>query len=195
MATSKVQIANLALMHVGEKSITSFTDGSNAANTINQVYDVVRDAVLTDHPWNFAVKRIIPSLDATAPVYGFTYRFDLPTDYLRLLEIDENPEYKISGLFIECDVNPIKIKYIAKNDTAIEYDPLFVQALALRLSSTICERLTQSSTLSKELFENYLKAISAAKSVDAQSDYPDNIEADLWLDSRLKGTSIGSGDL
>ncbi len=195
MATSKVQIANLALMHVGEKSITSFTDGSNAANTINQVYDVVRDAVLTDHPWNFAVKRVIPSLDATAPVYGFTYRFDLPTDYLRLLEIDENPEYKISGLFIECDVNPIKIKYIAKNDTAIEYDPLFVQALALRLSSTICERLTQSSTLSKELFENYLKAISAAKSVDAQSDYPDNIEADLWLDSRLKGTSSGSGDL
>ena len=152
MATSKVQIANLALMHVGEKSITSFTDGSNAANTINQVYDVVRDAVLTDHPWNFAVKRIIPSLDATAPVYGFTYRFDLPTDYLRLLEIDENHEYKISGLFIECDVNPIKIKYIAKNDTAIEYDPLFVQALALRLSSTICERLTQSSNLSKDLF-------------------------------------------
>ena len=52
MATSKVQIANLALMHVGENAITSFADETNAARAIDQVYDVVRDAVLTDHTWN-----------------------------------------------------------------------------------------------------------------------------------------------
>ena len=34
-----------------------------------------------------------------------------------------------------------------------------------------------------------------AKSVDAQVNYPDDLEANLWLDSRFKGTSIGSGDL
>lgn len=194
MATSKVQIANLALMHVGENAITSFIEETNAARAINQVYDAVRDAVLTDHLWNFAVKRIIPGQSATAPIYGFTYKFDLPTDYLRLVGLEDNVEYKLAGQFIECDSSTIKIKYIAENDTPGEYDSMFVSALALRLGSTIAERLTQSSALAKELFEAYEKALRAAKSVDAQSDYPDTVEATEWIDSRSMGTSI-SGDL
>ena len=195
MATSKVQIANLALIHVGAGTITSLTQDTPEARAVNAVYDLMRDAVLTDHPWNFAVKRVAPSLDATTPVFDFTYRFDLPTDYLRLLSIEDNPRYKISGQFIECDSNAIKIKYIAENDIPGEYDSIFVTALALRIASVIAERLTQSGTLAKELFEAYLKFMRDAKSVDAQSDEPDNLEADEWIDARTSGVTRGSGDL
>jgi len=195
MATSKVQIANLALTHVGGNPITSLTDDTNEAKSVNQVYDLVRDAVLADHPWNFAVKRIVPGLDDTTPVYGFSYRFDLPTDYIRLVEIEDNPPYKISGQFIECDSSVIKIKYIAENDMPTEYDYMFVMAFGLRLAATICERLTQSGTLAKELMEAYRLALKNAKTVDSQSDEPDDFEANLWLDSRIQGTNIGSGDL
>jgi hypothetical protein len=72
---------------------------------------------------------------------------------------------------------------------------MFIQALAIRLAGTIAERLTQSSSLAEELMNLYRLALRDAKSVDAQSNYPDDIEANLWLDSRSKGTSIGSGDL
>jgi hypothetical protein len=195
MATSKVQIANLALVHVGGSAITSLTDDTNEARAVNQVYDLVRDAVLSDHPWNFAIKRIIPSVDAGTPVYDFSYRFDLPTDYLRLVGIEDDPDYKISGQFIECDSNPIKIKYVGENDTPTEYDAMFVMAFALRLASTIAERLTQSSTLSKELMDAYQFAIRDAKTVDAQSDQPDTLEASEWIDARIAGTTRGSGDL
>jgi hypothetical protein len=34
-----------------------------------------------------------------------------------------------------------------------------------------------------------------AKSVDAQSDEPDDLEANEWLDSRTSGVTRGSGDL
>ncbi len=195
MATSKVQIANLALIHVGSGTITSLTQDTPEARAVNAVYDLMRDAVLTDHPWNFAVKRVIPTLDATAPIYGFLYRFDLPTDYLRLVEILDEPPYKISGQFIECDSSAIKIKYIAENDTPGEYDSLFVAALALRIAAVIAERLTQSSKLGKELLEAYHVMLRDAKSVDAQSDEPDNLEANEWLDSRTSGVTRGSGDL
>tara|TARA_R110002020_G_scaffold61731_8_gene165810 strand:+ start:446 stop:1033 length:588 start_codon:yes stop_codon:yes gene_type:complete len=195
MATSKVQIANLALVHVGGSAIISLTDDTNEARAVNQVYDLVRDAVLSDHPWNFAIKRVIPSVDAGTPVYDFAYRFDLPTDYLRLVGIEDNPDYKISGQFIECDSNPIKIKYVGENDTPTEYDAMFVMAFALRLASTIAERLTQSSVLSKELMEAYQFAIRDAKTVDAQSDQPDTLETNEWLDARIAGTTRGSGDL
>jgi hypothetical protein len=182
MANSKVEIANLALMHVGDNVITSFSDGTAAANTINTVYETIRDAVLRDHIWNFAVKQATPSLDATTPIYGFNHRFDMPTDLLRLIEIEDNP-------------NPINIKYVYKNETVTEYDSMFVQALAVRLAATIAERLTQSSTLAEELLSVYRLHLKDAKSVDAQANYPDDLEANLWLDSRVKGTSIGSGDL
>lgn len=195
MATSKVQIANLALMHVGGQKITSLEDNTNEARAVNQVYDLVRDAVLIDHPWNFAIKRAIPGQDGTAPIYGFTYRFDLPIDYIRLVEIEEDPPYKISGQFIECDSSVIKIKYVAENDMPGEYDFAFVMAFGLRLGSTICERLTQSSKLALELMNAYQLAIRDAKTIDSQSDQPDDLEANLWLDSRNQGTIGGSGDL
>ena len=195
MANSKVEIANLALMHVGDNVIISFSDGTAAANTINTVYETVRDAVLRDHTWNFAIKQATPSLDATAPIYGFNNRFDMPTDLLRLIEIENNPKYKIEGRFILTDSNPINIKYVYKNETVTEYDSMFVQALAVRLAATIAERLTQSSTLAEELMGLYRLHLKDAKSVDAQVNYPDDLEANLWLDSRFKGTSIGSGDL
>jgi len=195
MATSKVEIANLALMHVGDNTITSFSDGTAAANAINTVYETVRDAVLRDHKWNFAIKQATPSLDATTPIFGFNHRFDMPTDLIRLLDIEDNPKYKIEGRFILTDSNPINIRYVYKNETVTEYDSMFVQALAARLAATVCERLTQSSTLAEELLTVYRLHLKDAKSVDAQSDYPEDIEANLWIDSRFKGTSIGSGDL
>jgi len=195
MANSKVEIANLALMHVGDNTITSFSDGTAAANTINTVYETVRDSVLRDHTWNFAVKQATPSLDATTPIYGFNHRFDMPTDLIRLIEIEDNPKYKIEGRFILTDSNPINVKYVYKNETVTEYDSMFVQTLAVRLAATIAERLTQSSTLAEELLGLYRLHLKDAKSVDAQVNYPDDLEANLWLDSRFKGTSIGSGDL
>ena len=195
MANSKVEIANLALMHVGDNTITSFSDGTAAANTINTVYETVRDSVLRDHTCNFAIKQATPSLDATAPIYGFNHRFDMPTDLIRLIELEDNPRYKIEGRFILTDSNPINIKYVYKNETVTEYDSMFVQALAVRLAGTIAERLTQSSTLAEELIGLYRLHLKDAKSVDAQVNYPDDLEANLWLDSRFKGTSIGSGDL
>ena len=195
MANSKVEIANLALMHVGDSTITSFSDGTTAANTINTVYETVRDAVLRDHVWNFAIKQATPSLDAVAPIYGFNHRFDMPTDLLRLVEIEDNPEYRLEGRFILTDSNPINIRYVYKNETVTEYDSMFVQALAARLAATIAERLTQSSSLAEELLSVYRLHLKDAKSVDAQAGYPQDVEANLWIDSRFRGTSIGSGDL
>ena len=111
-----------------------------------------------------------------------------------MVSIEDLPDYKISGQFIETDSDAINIKYVAENDIPNEYDSMFVMSLALRLGATIAERLTQSSALGKELMETYTLSLRDAKTVDAQSDKPDDLEANLWLDSRNKGTSL-SGDL
>jgi len=66
VASTSVEIANLALAKIGSRAITSLTQsGSNEATAINTVYDDILDEVLAEHPWTFAQKRI--ALTNTCP--------------------------------------------------------------------------------------------------------------------------------
>ena len=53
---SQVEICNLALTHLGVKTITLLTEPSEGARRIKAVYDSTRDSVLRAHNWNFAGK-------------------------------------------------------------------------------------------------------------------------------------------
>ena len=57
MAYSQVQICNLALLKFGSPKITSIDDQTPEAAACKALWDIVRDEVLYDHPWNFAMKR------------------------------------------------------------------------------------------------------------------------------------------
>jgi len=52
------EIANLALGLLGAKRITALTQSVEEARVINNVYDTVRDTVLSEHAWSFAQKRV-----------------------------------------------------------------------------------------------------------------------------------------
>ncbi len=57
MATDE-EIVNLALVQIGADRITSLTQETKNAREANAIYDLVRDATLRAHPWNFAIKRV-----------------------------------------------------------------------------------------------------------------------------------------
>ena len=68
--TSIVEIGNIALVNLGEDTITSLSDDVKAARLINRRYAPIRDAVLRAHPWNCAMARAqLASVDP-APVWG-----------------------------------------------------------------------------------------------------------------------------
>lgn len=76
MASSKIDIANIALNKLGQRAITSFTQsGSTQAAAINRVYEDILKEVLSEHPWSFAQKRVA----LTAVV---------PADVSRTIEVD-----------------------------------------------------------------------------------------------------------
>ena len=58
MASNDYDIANLALVRLGAKRITSLSDGSRNANEINAVYEFLRQEVLRSYPWNWATEVI-----------------------------------------------------------------------------------------------------------------------------------------
>jgi len=57
MSVSDVQIAKLALQHLGDRfDITSLDDARPEAEQINLVFENVRDALLREHPWKFSLR-------------------------------------------------------------------------------------------------------------------------------------------
>lgn len=60
MSYTKAQICNLSLrlLHVQPITTAQLTaDAPEQAAMINDVYEIIRDEVLIEHPWNFAIKR------------------------------------------------------------------------------------------------------------------------------------------
>lgn len=191
MALSKTQIANRALYKVGEARVSNVdTDDSIAAEVISDVWDSVRDSLVAQYPWNFAIARASIAVDATAPAWGYNKRYTLPSDFLSLLEIKNTPDYKIeSGYILTDEGSPLKIRYIKKVTTVGDFDTLFAEALACELAVQISERLTQSNTKKQILAAERDQVIKMAFASDAIQDPPQDLEDDSWLLARENNIS------
>lgn len=184
---SEVQICNLALSKIGEEQITSLLDNSKAARLCNLVYEPLRDSVLRAHIWNFATKRVALAQSATTPAYEYDAQYTLPVDFLRMVSTNllDDEAYKIEGKFLLANSSSVKIRYIARITDPNQFDWLFVDALSARIAAEISISITDSRTITVDLFNIYNSKIAEARSIDAMEGTPDNITADTWLNSRL----------
>lgn len=198
MATSKVEITNMALTLLGADLITSMSESTERARTANAIFDTVRDAVLRAFPWNFAIQRqSLPSLASPVPADNWNYFFNVPTGCLRVLEVDEAKgglPYALERGYIACNFSPIVVKFIYQETDVTKYDSLFVLALSARLAHSMAQRRIQSSAREKELYDLYRSYVKEARSVDSQEGTAGELTADDWLDARGNGTVMRSGN-
>jgi hypothetical protein len=187
MATSVVQIVNNALVKLGANAILSLTEDSEAARAANLIYEQIRDAVLRDHVWNFAKKRIELAKDSDTPAFEFSFQYTLPSDCLRVLQMEElDMIYKIESGKLLTDESPAKILYVSRVEDVNLFDSMFVEALSARISAELAVTLAESNSLYQNMMEMYQRKILDARSMDAQeSGGQDEIVADTWLSSRI----------
>lgn len=193
MAESKVSIANRALTKLGAERILLLTDTTKEGKTINSMFESVFEAELRRHRWKFAMRRdSLPAL-ATAPAWGYQYAYQLPADFLALVQVNDyyirgvKPRqfWQVEGGQILTDaVAPLKIRYIRKVDNTALLDPLFVEVLACKLAMEACETLTQSGQKRGTAADEYKFAVSEAVRLDAIENPPDEIPYGSWFDSR-----------
>ena len=182
--TSAVDIANSALNNIGASTINSLTEDSVAARIVNQRYVFVRDAVFRSHPWNCLVRRASLAQNSTAPTWGYTYAFNLPTDpyCLRVLRLEKlDLDYKVEGRTIVSDEQTMKIKFIARVTDPNEYDTLLVESIAARLAADICYGITNSNALVANMVALYESKLKEARFVDATEGMPGVEGADLGV--------------
>lgn len=180
---SIVDICNKALDKLGHSPIASLDDGNKAANLCVRNWPLVRDEVLRDHPWNFAVRRATLASETTAPDWGFSSSFPFPEDCLRVLEVRDlsTDEYQIEGRAILANATVLYVRYIHRITDPNVYDSQFVNAVSTKLAVELCESLTQSSTKKDVLFQEYKDALIGATRSDAQENPPRQYEEDEWI--------------
>lgn len=186
MADSKTQIANWALYTLGARRISDLTGDTNKkAVILNDLYDPVRKSLIAAYPWNFALKRDSIAADGGTPAWEFSKQYTLPTDFLSLVKIQDDPIYKIeSGFILTDEGSPLKIQYIRNETTTSNFDPLFDKALAKALAYEAVEAITQSNTKKNLIGDEFFKVMKEAFANDAIQDPPQELKPDTWLTAR-----------
>jgi hypothetical protein len=171
---SAVDICSAALVSIGAHPINSLDDENDRARACKALWEIVRDDALRDHAWNCATKRqTLAALSETPEDY--TYQFNLPTDWLRMLSVGEygnEPDYLIEGRRVLCDVSPLKIRYIFRNESVSTWDASLCQAVTLLMSSRLAYAITQSAGMEEQRYQLYMRHIQRARAIDGQDEPP-----------------------
>lgn len=187
---SDIEIANFALSKLGERSITAFTDDSPQARLVNLTYSNLRDALLREHAWNFAMRRASLAASGTTPDWGYSYAYDLPSDpdfCLRVWSVDNPYEYewKVEARQVVTDLGaPLKIRYISRVADSAQFDPMFVDTMAAYLAAEWAEKITGTASMRQQMVELYVAKLTQARSSDGQEGTPETLEANLWINAR-----------
>lgn len=194
---SEVDLINSAMNMIGASNIIERGEDSKAARVSNQRYDSIRDAVLRAHPWNCAVTRVNLAPDTGAPAFDWDYAFTLPTDpyCLRVLRLDYlDIEFRVEGRKIVTNEQSINLIYIARVTDPNTYDTLLQEAIAARLAADVSFTLSQSTSLTQNMYSLYESKLKEARFVDATEGTPGAVlgvaasgalQADYFTDARL----------
>ena len=186
-----VEIANSGFIKIGAEQIMAFTDDSKEGRLASLRFRPDLRTVLRWHPWNTVVERVVLAPLLTIPPYDFTHWFQLPSDMLRLLEVQDQDDYRIEGRRLLSDSTTENIKYIKDpGDSVNELDQLCAEAIATYFAWDVSYAITQSRTLKEQMFGEFQAIFRHAKSVDAKEDPALLIGADQWVDSRTNPASF-----
>lgn len=174
--TTTVKICNSALVSLGANTINSLTQNSVEANQCNAKWDIVRREELRAHPWNFAIKRVqLPTVSGDDPAFRYDYRYQVPSDNLRILKVYDNIDYKLERRTIITNKDSCYIKYIYDNDQPETWDSSFVGMVVARMALELAYVLPGARTMIETMWNLYKHKGAVAMAIDASEDYMDEI--------------------
>lgn len=171
---TETEIANLALQHIGESRIASIDDPlDKVSRTCRVNFNQARDEALQTARWGCAKKQGSLSKLATAPLTKWAAAYQLPVDFLRLIEIDGDDAWMPREYFDRLgdtlvlgrgwdyeDVSEsIIIEYICRLTDCTRFEPLLVEVVAMLLAMKCARTLTGSDSKAQELRQEYEQVV------------------------------------
>lgn len=197
----QIQIINLGLGHISQRTIESLTEGSVQSDVANDVWEACLKECLRGNNWPFAtVIEALAEVSNYTPPTGFTYAYGYPSNGVAVWRISNsytNPNNKKGEDFRELYVPSLSVKVLITNcyqavgeytyylqDTAL-YDSMFVNVLSWRLAAAMAMPLNADSELAINATKVFQNQLSEAQ---RQSSYENNIgngeSTTMFIDGR-----------
>lgn len=185
---SLLDIINRALDKIGQKPLVSVAEtGPNAAR-VRRMWPGCRDGVLREHPWKCATKRLSLNELKEKPAFGFSRRYQLPPDFLRLVSVyPEGALVEVEGDTLLADARGLALAYVARIENPRLYDAALAEALSLKLAAELAYGTTGSAGLAEQLLAEYRQKLKEARGHDAREGAGQTRTPGRWARAKLGG--------
>lgn len=168
MATA-LSICNTALLLANANIINSFDDSTREAAMCDALYETTKDAVLAKFSWSFSIFQETLAKTTNTPLDDWTYEYQLPTGYLRVLKKDTlQNDYRIYKDKLLSNDDGVVLTY--QKDPGVSFYPAyFVRLLEYKMAELLSKALVQDENMAKIYQQDYLIAMREARGIDSQN--------------------------
>lgn len=197
--SSEVQVYNLALNAVGERSnIASPTEQSRPAEVCHLWYSAVRDQILAAAPWPEATKIGYPPLLATAddedawletePRVGYQYVYAMPSDALRPRYMSDFSRFLFTSYngqrALHSNTESAILAYTSRLENVALWDAELQMSIVYGLAANICMPLSGKPSRAKMLAEKANDLIMNARVAAANANNESYESIPDWIVAR-----------
>lgn len=197
--SSEVQVYNLALNAIGERSnVSSPTEQSRAAEVCNLWYSPVRDQILSAAPWPEATKiAYLPLLAVqddedswleTEPRTGYAYVYGMPSDALRPRYTSDFSRFLFTNYdgqrALHSNTESAILAYTSRLENVALWDSELQMAIVYGLAAHICMPISGKTSRAKVLAEKANELITAARVSAANSNNESYESVPDWIVAR-----------
>lgn len=180
---TKIQIWNMALDLLKEQPLASIADSTVPARWLTRNYDQQRDYLLQNtYLWKFALDRVQVPADGTSPEWGWSYRYLMPTDCLRIVPPTANGEWDGTPIpfeeengYLLCNAAPpLRLRYIKRVTNEGLFSNGFCEVLSIRLALRMAHWMTGKQGMVATLqstFTDTLKDVKTSAAFQVAQDH------------------------
>lgn len=179
--SSIVEICNMALGHIGMKSISSVDEASENARKCKLFYEPLRDTVLRGCAWNFATAyEELAVLDESIP--GWRLLYSQPNRCLSVRKVFSessltnpipvnhkiilSPDSKVKAIAADLEGAWVEFTYQVTDPSM--FDAQFIEALSYRLGAALAQPLAGNIQMGQGLLQMSTTIMDSAKLSNAR---------------------------
>jgi len=152
---TKLTICSDALILLGASPLSSFSDGTDAAQICDRLYDDLKDSLIASYPWSWSFKKAQLARLTGSPVSEWKYQYQMPGDALAGVRAVFNTNaaggrpiqhgWEIHDSHLDTNEEYIWVDYqYSPNESSIP--TYFVQLLKYAMAADIAETVTDQIT-------------------------------------------------
>ena len=196
MTTSVLDLCNLALLRLGQSTITDLSAEDSTSKVCNLNHQQAIDWVLRERAWKFNTTRVDLTSPGLTPAFGWNFSYPLPLAHLCTLEVrttslkdyQENHTLyaqEVGAILTDGD-NGVKLKYLRRVDPSLIPSHV-VDVIALNLALRIAIPITGSKELHGTLTSEYATYLSQAAALDGLQGNNTVIRSSVLTRARVAG--------